>query len=647
MLRFPMRLAAGLLMLTMASGQVSYEFDDGTGKHRYELAPAESKPGNSAMRRNPAAQAAQDAPVFYDMRELPSKSKLNAMSGSARNRRLNAARRIMTKSLLVKMEAARFEELAPTGAIGHEPSLLDGWRLVRYATPQAALDAVNWMMRAGGWQFTPVFAKQMEKRQALRRAVTDPLYPNQWHLMPSGFNLSMKDAWDSVTGKGINIAVVDDGLDMRHEDLRDNAYPIDSGYHINFNDGPIEDPTPLSPEESHGTACAGLAAASGFNNRGVAGVAPEARLMGLRLIAGPADDEAEGIAMAWQPRGIVTHVSSNSWGPADDAQDLGRSGPLRMAGMRKAVTEYRNGLGTIFVISAGNGRGAGDNSSYDGFSSSRYAIGVAAVNRNGEQSSYSENGMNVAISALGGEFDPPGVMWTTNVSGEAAFALKAEKFPASRAPLHYTDAFNGTSAAAPQISGTAALLLEKNPRLGYRDVKEILIRTANRDGLKGSDPFETNGAGIPFSHSFGAGLVNVAAAVDRAGSWRNLGPLVSAEVVSRGTAPLADGEPMIMEFDFSVFPDVRIEHVELVVNVAHENRGDLGFGILAPSGMRSLADPRPPDEGADFENYMFTSVRHWGESSKGTWKVLVADTVKNGVGGEVGRVTLRVYGTER
>ena len=125
----------------------------------------------------------------------------------------------------------------------------------------------------------------MEARQALQRQVNDPLFPKQWHLAGTGVNLGMNNAWDIVTGKGINMTIVDDGLDIAHEDLAPNAYPLQSGYHRNFNDG-NNDPTP-KVAETHGTQCAGLAAAAGFNNVGVIGVAPEARLMGLRLIAGP------------------------------------------------------------------------------------------------------------------------------------------------------------------------------------------------------------------------------------------------------------------------------------------------------------------------------------------------------------------------
>ena len=81
--------------------------------------------------------------------------------------------------------------------------------------------------------------------------------------------------------------------------------------------------------------------------------------------------------------------------------------------------------------------------------------------------------------------------------------------------------------------------------------------------------------------------------------------------------------------------------------IAHGNRGDLAIGIVAPSGMVSVADPRKADEGENFENFTFTSVRHWGENSNGVWRVRVLDTEKNGVDGALLKVTLRFYGTAR
>ncbi len=590
------------------------------------------------------------APVFYDLNELPSAAKLAAMPEAAASARREAARRIGTSKLLVRMDdpERNWAALAPAQPLAHTESLLKGWYLVSFADAFAALDAADRMLREGGWEFTPVFARSYQKRQAsgtLQRPVNDPLFPRQWHLAGDN-SIRMNASWDVATGRGINVTIVDDGLDVKHEDLT-NAYPLETNYHRNFNDGTPNDPTPAKPDQNHGTACAGLVAATGFNNLGVIGVAPDARLMGLRLIADPAGDDATGEALAWQPDSLVTHVSSNSWGPTDDAMDLGRSGALQKAGLQLAATTYRSGLGTVFAVSAGNGREAGDDSSYDEFSGSRFVIGVGAINQKGEPSSYSEAGMNVAISAMGGETKPPEMVWTTNNAGEAALAALKEQHETSTAPVNYMDAFNGTSAAAPQVSGAAALLLQRNPNLSYRDVKEILMRTARKTGLSGGDDFRNNGGGLSFSHNFGAGALNVSAALDLAGNWTNLGPLRVISLENNDVLTIPDGslDGATFSFDFSSAQRLRVESVEVTLNVEHANRGDIGFVIISPSGMISVAENRLADQGANFEGFVLTSVRHWGENSAGVWRVRIIDAAGNGVRGRAGDITVRIYGT--
>ena len=605
---------------------------------------------NEFPRRFARGSWAQDrnalAPVFYATEDLPSHpkaiAKFNALPAAERDQRRAAARRVMTSKLLVRIDPSQTDSLNPTQPTAFAESMLPGWMLVSYPDAFLALDAADWLTQRGGFEFTPVFSRVNYKRQILQKAVTDTLYPRQWHLQSSAFNLTMRNTWDTVTGKDINMVIVDDGLDIRHEDLGANSYALGQGLHANFNDGDPNDPSPVDfAEDAHGTQCAGLAAAVGFNNLGVIGVAPEVSLMGIRLIAGDATEEQNGIALAWQPKGLLTHVSSNSWGPLDTGKDAGRISALQLAGISIAARENRENRGTVIVISAGNGRGNGDDQSYDGFSSTRFGIAVAAVNREGKQSSYSESGMGVAISAFGGETAPPAMMWTTHTTGQTP------KYETSVSPINYSDAMNGTSAAAPQISGAAALMLQRNPRLGYRDVKEILMRTANRDGLEGKDPFLINGGGFTLSHSFGAGVVNVGAAVAQAATWTNLGELASVVKQDNVPAALPDDRGLVTEFDFSDVQSLRVEHVEVTFNIKHPIRGELSFLIESPSGMKSIARRRPEDDNANFTDYMMTSVMHWGESSVGgKWKVSVFDEVPGDVGRWEG-VTLRLYGTRR
>ncbi len=677
MMKFYLRFVlATLVALTGLWAQSDYTFSDGGRQGSYRLAQDEvfSKAsmtptaagsqawGGGTVLKLSSGEAARKmvksssakgrgamSPVFYYGGDLPTSEKLAALPAVERDRMLANARRVMTAKLLVRLEKAGTKILAETQPTGFETSLLSGWMLVSYTDAFAALDAADWMTQKGGFEFSPVFSRTMNTRQALAREVNDPLYRNQWHLQPAApFNLSMGNTWDSVTGKDINIAVIDDGLEIKHEDLFSNSFPLGQGFHRNFNDGDPADPAPTDVKQNHGTSCGGLAAATGFNNLGVSGVAPEARMMGLRLIAGATSAEDNGTALAWQPEGIVTHVSSNSWGPADDGKSDGTISSLQLAGMRKGATENRNKLGTVYVISAGNGRSDGDDESYDGFSSSRYGIAVAAVNRSGTQSSYSENGMAVAIAAFGGEFQPPDVTWTTDNSGAEAYALLQKKSPNTTAPMNYTDSMNGTSAAAPQISGAVALMLQKNPLLSYRDVKEILMTTGNSKDLKGSTDFFKNGAGLTLSHSFGAGVANVAAAVELAGKWKNLGPEISMESIVNFPVdiPEVGSDVATLEFDLSS-AQIRVEHVEFTFTLKHAKRGTVSFGLKSPAGTLSSAAPRSPDDNADFTDYTMTSVMNWGESAAGKWKLLVADNVVDGIVGNIRNVKLVVYGTAK
>lgn len=599
--------------------------------------------------------------VFLDQSALPAEERLRTMTPAARAERLRKAERWLTEKILVR-DGQSVTSKSPAkrvvAPLSQQSSPLAGWTIETYADAATALRAIQWMA-SQEQEFMPVFARQQARRQATnfsaprQREVNDPLFPKQWHLAeasggPEAGGINLGAAWDYITGRGINVVIVDDGLEINHADLKDNSYPAESGYHRNFNDGPEKDPSPLTANQSHGTSCGGIVAARGFNNVGLSGVAPEARLMGIRLIAGPATDEAEGIAFSWQPTGTITHVSSNSWGPNDDGVDGGRAGVLAAAGLAKAATGNRDGLGTVVVISAGNGREKGDNSSFDGYASSRFAIAVGAVNRSGKASSYSEEGMNVAVSAFGGEFAPPDVIWTTNNSGAEANAHVRES-GASQAPMDYTDSFNGTSAAAPQVSGTVALLLERNPKLHYRDVKEILMSTARRTGLKEGDPFVKNGGGFLFSHSFGTGLVNVAKALEAADGWKSLGPIAEA-TSAQPDLDLAisdgDGFSEAVKFDLSK-TNLRVEHVEFTVTVTHPLRGDVGFVLVSPSGMRSIAERRPNDDTANFTSYTFTSVRHWGEVSSGTWELRATDLNANGNKGSLKAASIKLYGTAR
>jgi subtilisin-like proprotein convertase family protein len=460
---------------------------------------------------------------------------------------------------------------------------------------------------------------------------------DQWHLKsrteePAGANV--RAVWPTAGGTGAVIGIVDDGLQHTHPALQPN-YSSELSLDFNNND---PDPSPVTEgscwsfptANCHGTAVAGVAAARGDN--GVFGAAPLATLAGLRLIAAglPPDDSTEAAAFRHQPDAI--HITNNSWGPLDDGRTLDRPGPFAQAAIEEAIQMGRGGRGRIFVWAAGNGLARQDNCNFDGYANNRFVIAVAALADNAQQAPYSEpcSAMFVTAPSSGGARG----ITTTDLVGSPGYD-----------PTDYTNAFGGTSSAAPLVSGVAALMLSVNPALTWRDVKHILVRTSVK--VAPTDPGWSTGP-FPHNEKFGFGLVDAEAAVNRAATWTNVAAESRAEVVREVNQTIPDNDPTGLADSVtfgSEFANFAVEHVEVEFTATHPYRGDLEVTLTSPSGVMSrLATARNRDFFADFSSWPFSSVRHWGEGAAGTWTLRVTD----GVVGDEGTWTawkLRIFGT--
>lgn len=440
----------------------------------------------------------------------------------------------------------------------------------------------------------------------------------QWHLNNTGQNGSvagidanLTKVWDEFLGTGITISVVDDGIQVSHEDLAPN---INSNIDHDWNDNSPNDPTPplqLQGDEtfySHGTSVAGIIAAKGNNGIGVTGVAPEATLVGLKLLAEEVSPDEEAEALSW--RTDVIDISNNSWGEPDDGETSFKADPLVVSALQHSAQNGRNGKGTIFVWSAGNGREFSDYANFDGYVNQPETIGVGAINFTGEQSYYSESGANIVISAPSDDFDGDPAITTTTLTTDG----------------NYTNLFGGTSSAAPLISGVIALILEANPTLGWRDVQEILIRSARKVDSSSSG-WSDNGAGFHFHHGYGAGMIDAAAAITIAKTWTNLTNRKQQQFNSPSiNLAIPDDNQTGITHSFEVTgEELRVEHVILTVDIDHSYRGDLKIILTSPDGTQSIlaATNDSPEKG--YDNYPLLSVRHWGESSLGTWTLRVID----------------------
>lgn len=473
------------------------------------------------------------------------------------------------------------------------------------------------------------------KTMAQRAVPDDPLYPGQWHLKntgqggfgTAGNDVNIESVWDSnKSSPNEVIAVVDDGVEINHEDLSSN---ILNAYNWDWV-GNDSNPSP-GPYETHGTAVAGVAAARGFNAIGVAGAAPEAGLVGYRL-SGANTDVNEALAMSKNQD--IVDISNNSWGPPDDGQTLERPGPLLENAFKDGVTNGRQGKGTVYVWAGGNGREYKDNSNYDGYANSRYTIAVGASDNYGEQSSYSEDGANILVNAPsnGGSLG----ISTTDLSGINGASTNG-----------YQTNFGGTSSATPLVSGVIALILRENPDLTWRDVQQILMKSAYKNDPSHAD-WTTNGAGYPINHSYGFGRIDAQTAVTMATNWEIAGNEVTVQNSASPNLPIPDNNSTGVASTLNISANLNVEYAEVFFSATnHSWWGDLEITLESPSGTKSVLSERH-NSGSEYvyDNWRFGSVRHFGEGSQGEWKLTVKD-LETGSTGTFQSWQLKLYGTQQ
>ncbi|MBL8331003.1 MAG: S8 family peptidase [Rubrivivax sp.] len=331
----------------------------------------------------------------------------------------------------------------------------------------------------------------------------DTLYARQWYLFNPVAGIRAPTAWDRSMGTGTVVAVIDTGV-RPHVDLLPNLLP---GYDFITalavaNDGNARDSDAQDPGDAttagecgagsraansswHGTHVAGIVAAVAGNGLGVSGVAPQARVLPVRVMGrcgGYVSDIADG--MVWAAGGNVAGVPVNPFPAKVLNLSLGIMGLSCGATMQSAVNSAR-GQGAAVVAAAGN-----SNISASFFSPANCSgvIAVAATGPTGGKASYSNTGTVVALAAPGGEGES-GIVSTLNAG---ASAPEADAYAA----------YMGTSMATPVVSGVAALMLAVRPALTPDNLARLLRASAT--------PFPGACSGC------GSGLVNADAAVQAA-----------------------------------------------------------------------------------------------------------------------------------
>ncbi|VEP17726.1 putative Furin [Hyella patelloides LEGE 07179] len=452
----------------------------------------------------------------------------------------------------------------------------------------------------------------------------DPLFDLQWYLQNTGqtggtpeADANIVDAWSTATGEGVVIGIVDDGVQYTHSDLNDN-YNSALSYDFQSDDS---DPFPLI-SENHGTRVAGIAVGEGNNDLGIIGAAPDATFASLRVDFSSAIEDY--LALSYQNQDI--DIYSNSWSMAENFVEPPQ---LAQDAIENNTEEGRGGLGNIYVFAAGNNALEEDNVNYDRYTNSRYTIAVGAIDRNGEHSNYSNPGASLLISAYSSN-DDIGVVTTDNGT--------------IINPDSYTEDFGGTSAATPLVSGVIALMLEANPNLTWRDVQHILVETAEKNDPNDLD-WVQNGAGHDVNYKYGFGGIDATAAVNSALNWESVAEEVSltSEQINVNSL-IPDNNPVGISSSFNIEEDIDVEWVEVVFDAEHTWRGDLEIVLTSPDGTQSVLAEFRDDDGYNYDNWMFTSACHWGESSQGEWTLTVSDN-KNLISGTWNSWEINLYGT--
>ena len=343
------------------------------------------------------------------------------------------------------------------------------------SNPSVASVEPDLLRRSTARTRTATTSKVAQVAQASNQVVApnDTLYPQQWNLHGTK-GLAAPEAWKTTQGAGVTVAVIDSGI-VKHPDLDANVLP---GYDFitepsiaRDGNGRDADPTDqgnweeagvcgadseASESNWHGTHVAGSIAAIMNNKRGIAGVAPNAKILPLRALGmcgGYDSDIAD--AMVWAAGGTVEGVPANTHPAQIINLSLGGEGTCP-ATYSKAIAEV-NKRGAILVVAAGN-----DNQDTSKIAPANCggSIVVGSTNQKGQRSDFSNYGKIVDVSAPG-----DGIMSTVDLGTTVSTGAG------------YTE-YDGTSMAAPQVAGIIALMKSVDPSLTADRAKQVLKQSA-------------------------------------------------------------------------------------------------------------------------------------------------------------------------
>lgn len=320
-----------------------------------------------------------------------------------------------------------------------------------------------------------------------KNSTNDPDFDQLWGLNNSqnpDVDINILDAWTITEGNGIKVAVFDSGIDKNHIDLANNISSL--SYDAENSTSPS-----INGTSYHGTHVAGTIAAVKNNEEDIVGVAPQSEIISVshsfEINPDFSEQLADGINWAWDEGGA--DVINNSWGDAGGYYYNDMYSQILDNAINNALTEGRDGLGTIVIFAAGNSD-------------------LPVIN-------YPANANDNILSV--GAITSSGSKWFDSSYGSKLDVVAPGQYILSTAPNNTTLYDSGTSMAAPHATGIVALILSVNPNLTYEEVNDIVESTAQKVNDTtynySIDPNRPNGT---WNEQMGYGLVDAYAAVQAA-----------------------------------------------------------------------------------------------------------------------------------
>jgi subtilisin-like proprotein convertase family protein len=517
-------------------------------------------------------------------------------------------------------------------------------------------------------------------------ASADPLGQFMWHLNPvtvpyvSGetptgdHHINLGSLHDTYQGRGVTIVISDQHMQTDHPDLIRNVDLERSKNYVALVAGvPVTRPTGpyfgnpyhqslYNPElgHTHGTNVASVAAAAKDNGTGGFGVAPRAKLVNYNFLL---SNQESSILFDQLDIEGGNAIFNYSYGTNQSL--INNLDSIYTFALSHQNIFYKN----VYLKSSGNNyfditNLYLGNSNYDQENSLPFYIMIAATNAQGVRAAYSSPGANVWVAAPGGDTSVEsnvGMMVADLVGCDRGMAIGSVipfdngESQSLNPHCSYFSNIDGTSFAAPVVTGVVALMKEANPDLNWRAVKHILASTArivdedfsqpdhpitpllNLPGHDYQQEWVENAAGFPFHPWYGFGLVDATEAVNMARTY-DMSEVPEGKITNdiNGDFIYASGNVNLPIPDYSSVGaestidvtnhNLLIEHVQVKVNIEHAFVQDLGIELISPAGTaHRLMNINSGITGSNLEDVYFGANGFFGERTKGEWTIRVVD----------------------